>query len=310
MTCIAVTGANGLLGQKVAERFSRIRKAAVCGCGLGDSSTCAGSLSSWEEVDVSSMESVLDWFSRVKPDVAVHAAAKTDVDACEESRLEAMAVNAEGTANVAMACAGAGARMVYVSTEYVFDGLAGPYGETDDPNPISIYAKSKYEGEMRAAAQIGNLVICRTTVLFGRNRGGALNFATWLLRELGAGRRVRIVDDQRGSPTLADNLAEMIAALALSDRRGVYNTAGADVLSRFEFATRIASAFDLDATLIEPVSTFSLCQKAPRPLSAGLRMDKFRANFPEVPVLGVDEALAVLRDQMDAAQDGRRGGGL
>ena len=112
---------------------------------------------------------------------------------------------------------------------------------------------------------------------------------------------MRIVDDQIGSPTLAENLAEMVLALARSQESGVYNTAGAEVISRLDFSRRIAATFGLDASLMDPTTTASLGQAAPRPLKAGLLMDKFRTAFPDVPVLSVAEGLAVVKHQFEQA---------
>jgi dTDP-4-dehydrorhamnose reductase len=118
---------------------------------------------------------------------------------------------------------------------------------------------------------------------------------------LKADQRVRSVEDQIGSPTLADNLAEMVIALAQSDVTGVFNTAGADVVSRLDFSRQIADTFGIDARLIDPITTAQLGQAAPRPLRAGLIMEKLRATFPTVPVLTVAEGLAIVKRQFAQA---------
>ena len=121
---------------------------------------------------------------------------------------------------------------------------------------------------------------------------------SWLIGELEAGRPVSIVDDQVGSPTFADNLASMLLALLFSDRRGFYNTVGADILDRCTFARLAASIFGLDVALVRPITTAQLGAQAPRPLRSGLVMDKFKSHFPDVPVLSMKEALGLLRRQM------------
>jgi dTDP-4-dehydrorhamnose reductase len=137
--------------------------------------------------------------------------------------------------------------------------------------------------------------------VYGYARHVRANFVLWLVGKLKAGERVSIVEDQVGSPTLAENLAEMVIALAHSQDNGIYNTAGADVLSRLDFSRQIAQAFGLDASLMDPTTTASLGQAAPRPLKAGLVMNKFHATFPEVPVLPVSEGLAVVKRQFEDA---------
>jgi dTDP-4-dehydrorhamnose reductase len=180
----------------------------------------------------------------------------------------------------------------------VFDGRAGPYAEDDPTNPISVYGRSKLASEEIVQQLSPGAALGRTTVLYGQAPSARPNFVTWLISELQAGHTVRAVDDQVGSPTLADNLAEMCLALALANARGVYHTVGADRLDRYAFACLVAEVFGLDAELIQPVSTASLNQAAPRPLRAGLLIDKFRRDFPQVKVLGARAGLQVLRRQL------------
>jgi dTDP-4-dehydrorhamnose reductase len=233
-----------------------------------------------------------------RPDVVVHTAAMTDVDGCERQPEAARLANVVAAENVARACRVVGAHLVHLSTEYVFDGLAGPYGEDDRPNPISVYGRTKLDSEAAVLEHCRNAAIARTTVLYGHAPNVRPNFVTWLVGQLRAGRPVRVVDDQIGSPTLADNLAEMCLALALGRARGIYNTVGADVLDRHAFSLLAAEAFGLDPSPISPASTASLAQAAPRPLRAGLRMDKLRRDFPDVPILGARAGLERLRAQL------------
>jgi dTDP-4-dehydrorhamnose reductase len=213
-------------------------------------------------------------------DVVVHCAALTAVDYCEDHPDEARAINVEGTANVARVAP----RLVYLSTEYVFDGRKGPYSEDDVPNPQSVYAKTKLEGE-RAAREAKTWTIVRTTVVFSYAPGGR-NFLMQVL----AGNPMRIPCDQVSNPTLASNLAEAIAELATRGLGGVWNIVGADRVQRHEFALRIAKRFGLDASKLVPVTTSGLKQKAPRPLDAGLTIDKARREL-KTRLLPLDEAL-------------------
>jgi dTDP-4-dehydrorhamnose reductase len=197
-----------------------------------------------------------------------------------------------------MACREAGARLVHISTEYVFDGEGGPYGEEDVPNPISFYGRTKLASEKAVQENTADWVIARTTVLFGQAPNVRPSFVAWLVDRLARGETVRVVDDQVGSPTLADNLAQMLLALLDSGRRGLYNTVGDSVLDRHSFAVMAARIFCLDPDLIQRIKTPQLNQPAPRPLMAGLRMDKFKRDFPSVSVLTAEQALLALRRQM------------
>ena len=298
---ILVTGANGLVGTKVLEQLLRNR---------GDEPLAAyhqtrtnehlGAIPFWwlDTTSTTDVERVID---EARPDAVIHAGAFTNVDGAERDRDFAWASNAEATDILARACSAHGIRLVYLSTEYVFDGTAGPYRETDSVNPVGWYARTKEAGEQAVMAAGGSWAVARTTVVYGHAQHVRANFVFWLVGELRAGRRVRIVDDQVGSPTLAENLAEMVLALARSRENGIFNTAGADVLSRLDFSRQIAGTFGLDAGLMDPTTTAALKQAAPRPLRAGLLMDKFRATFPDVPVLSVMEGLAVVKRQFEQA---------
>src|SRR5262249_8374140 len=155
---------------------------------------------------------------------------------------------------------------VHLSSEYVFDGTVGPYTEDDPPNPISVYGRTKLESEHILAALAPSWAVARTTVLFGYAPSARPNFVLWLLDRLARPQPCPVVADQVGSPTLADNLAEMVLALAPCDARGIYHTVGASRLSRHAFAQLAARTFGLDESLVEPITTAELRQPAPRPL--------------------------------------------
>lgn len=298
---ILVTGANGLVGTKVLERLLHDPAAEPLGAyHQSRTNEYLGDFPFWW-LDVSNAEDVERVLDEAQPDAVIHAGAFTNVDAAERDRDLAQAINAEGTANLARACAARGLRLVYLSTEYVFDGTAGPYRETDPVCPQGWYAQTKLAGEDAVRAAGGNWAIARTTVVYGYAAHVRANFVLWLVGQLKAGQRVRIVEDQVGSPTLAENLAEMVIALAQSDTTGTFNTAGADVVSRLDFSRQIAATFGLDASLIDSVTTAELGQAAPRPLRAGLVMDKLRATFPALPVLTVADGLAVVKRQFEQA---------
>ena len=296
---ILATGSNGLVGTKVLERLIQDpTDEPLAAYHRTRTNEYLGDVPFWW-LDTTSAEDVDRVFEEARPDAIVHAGAFTSVDGAERERDAAWASNAEATGILARACEARGIRLVYLSTEYVFDGTAGPYRECDPINPLGWYAQTKEAGERAVIAAGGSWAIARTTVVYGYAPHVRSNFVLWLLGELRAGRRVRIVDDQVGSPTLAENLAEMVLALARSREGGVFNTAGAYVTSRLDFSRQIAATFGLDAGLMDPTTTASLGQAAPRPLKAGLLMDKFRAAFPNVPVLTVAEGLAIVKRQFE-----------
>lgn len=297
-----VTGSNGLLGTKLLELLIGRDEVEVGGVSRGP---CAnrylGEFAFWQ-ADLAEPGSAARVYQAFRPEVVVHTAAMTDVDGCEQFPDGAWRENVDATRLVADAARCTGARLVHLSTEYVFDGTAGPYVEDDPTNPLGVYGRSKLVSEAIVLERLADSAIARTTVLFGQAPNARPNFVTGLLQRWRAGERTRIVTDQVGSPTLADNLAQMVWALAAdSSARGVFNTVGASVVDRCAFAEQIASAFGTDPGLIEPIDTPSLKQAARRPLRAGLKMDKFRDRFPGVPVLSSIEALDALRRQLAPA---------
>ena len=298
---VLVTGSNGLLGTKLLAAMLAGERWRPVGASRGACANEALGRFPFYRLDVTDAAQTREVVLRAEADVVIHTAAMTDVDGCERDPAAADAVNARGTEHVARACAEADAKLVHLSTEYVFDGRAGPYSEADRPNPLSVYGRTKLDSEQRVAACCPRWAVARTTVLFGYAPNVRPNFVLWLIERLARGEPTRVVADQIGSPTLADNLAEMTLALAGEAAQGVYHTVGESRLDRFAFAQLAATVFGLDWTLVEPIATASLGQPAPRPLAAGLRTERFRRAFPDVPVLTADAALRCLRFQLGAA---------
>jgi len=297
MTRILVTGGNGLLGTKVIEQS--LTRDDVDIISTSREQCQNGYLGSFpfSQLDITDAQAVSRVLDKHRPDVVIHTAAMTNVDGCETNREEAWAINVDGTENVARTCQAVGARLVHLSTEYVYDGTAGPYRETDPVNPLGWYAKTKWESEERVRATLDDAAIGRTTIIVGQAPHVRPNFVLWLANQLRSGQQAKIVVDQIGSPTLAENLAEMVLALALSDVHGVYHTAGDTVIGRYDYALLIADVFDLNTDLLVPITTAELNQPAPRPLKAGLLMDKFKADFPDVHVLSAREGVEAIKAQ-------------
>jgi dTDP-4-dehydrorhamnose reductase len=218
----------------------------------------------------------------------------TNVERCEDEPAVAAALNAEAPAALADAARAAGGRTIFLSTEYVFDGRDGPYGEDAPPSPVSVYGRSKLAGEAAVLrADPSNLAI-RTTVVYSW-RPGEKNFLMQLVEQLGSGRRMRVPVDQVSSPTYAPDLGRAIAALAAGSAAGVLNVAGPDVLGRHAFAVRAAGILGLDPALLDAVPTDALGQKAARPLAAGLRTDRLRALG--IAMRGVDDGVRAFAEE-------------
>ena len=295
---VLVTGGNGLLGTKTVELLLAEGRQPISASLEPESLNRFLGAFPYFPLDITDAAAVRNLLARLRPEAVIHTAAFTAVDACETQRDLSRRVNVEGTANVAAACREIDARLVHLSTEYVFDGESGPYTEEDLPRPISHYGLTKLESEKSVRERCSDWVIGRTTVLFGRAPNVRPSFVAWLVDKLSRGERIRVVDDQIGSPTLADNLARMLVGLLDSDRGGIYNTVGDTILDRHAFAVMAAKLFGLEPALIDRIKTPELGQPAPRPLRAGLIMDKFKRDFPSVPVLTAQQALEELQRQM------------
>lgn len=226
-----------------------------------------------------------DLILSLRPDYIVLTAAMTNVDRCETDRESAWKVNALGPKKVATAAQAAGSRLIYVSTDYVFDGGQGMYLEDDPTNPINYYGESKLAGERSVQEICPGSVIARASVLYGWNPARP-NFATWAIDEMRMGRRINIVTDQYNSPTLASSLAEML--LDVRDKSGLFHACGRERISRYDFTVKVARTFGLDESLINPISSGQLSWKAKRPMDSSLDVSRI-SRFAKP--LSVEEGL-------------------
>jgi dTDP-4-dehydrorhamnose reductase len=224
------------------------------------------------EVDITDAGRVRAILSREAPDVVINCAAFTRVDECEERRDLCFDVNAGGAGKVAAEAAEAGARVIHISTDYVFDGRARePYGEEAEAGPLSVYGESKLEGERLVAAAAGDHLIVRTASLFGL---GGVSFVSKILTRAKNGEALRVVEDQRCSPTYAGSLAEALVALLNVEYRGIIHVANAGSATWFEVAREILTLTGNEVPL-EPVATAELTLAAPRPAYSVLDISRF-----------------------------------
>ena len=229
---------------------------------------------------------------KVAPRVVICAGADAHVEGCEIDPVGTRRVNVEGTTRLAEAARRADAAFVYFSSEYVFDGTAGPYAEDGPRRPLNEYGRQKVECETAIAAMPRSLVV-RTSGVFGWNEDGK-NFVLQLIARLGRGERMPVPDDQDITPTYAPNLAGVLTELVEAGVSGVVHVAGARPIKRSEFGQLGARVFGFDPALVEPVPTALLGLKAPRPRAAGLSTRK-AASLSRTPLLDPEEALVMMR---------------
>ena len=253
----------------------------------------------WRQLDLADASAVVATLADTRPYAVINAAAMTNVDACESRHDEAFAANAAGPRALGEACVRLGATLAHVSTDYVFPGddeSPGPYIEETPTRPVNVYGASKLAGELavrEVCADRAPYLIARTALVYGHVPGGRTNFVKWLVGELRAGRRVRIVNDQYNTPTLADDLAGALLHLLRNNVTGTIHVAGPDLLGRHEWAYAIARHYGLDTGLIDVVTTAELRQPAARPLRSGLRTTRER-DLTDAPLRGVLAGLDAL----------------
>jgi dTDP-4-dehydrorhamnose reductase len=283
---VAVTGANGLLG---AEAVGQLGGHEVLALGRGPCRLPPAGFG-YAEVDLGDGRTVEAALRAFRAEAVLHAGAATDVDGCEREPALAWRVNVDGTAEVARACRALGARLVAVSTDYVFDGEAGPYGEEDLPNPRGAYARTKRCGEEAALLLAPDAAVARVAVVYGGRPSARPTFAAQVVERLSRGEPVRAFSDQRVSTTLASaGAARCLELLLETGYRGVLHLSDATVLDRVELAHRIARRFGLAGEIV-PVRTAEVKLLAPRPLRGGLKVERAAALLRNRP-LSIDEAL-------------------
>lgn len=260
---VVITGGKGQLGRALRQALTTCEVVSL-------------DLPAFDLTDASCGQRILD----AAPDVVIHAGAYTDVDGAEREPARAMAINAEGTARVAQAAEQAGARLLYISTDYVFDGRkTSPYEETDRPSPVNHYGRSKLAGEERALAGGTNVLVVRTAWLYG---GEGKNFVKTILALADEQPLLRVVADQQGCPTRAEDLAGAMAALIGSEAQGILHVTNEGECSWYEFAQEII-ALSGKPVKVEPITTDQAGRLAARPAYSVLSAERRRRLGIKMP---------------------------
>jgi len=294
---IVVIGAGGLLGQYVAAEASVLGHEVL---GTFHETSVPSSAFETTRLDITESHEVDAVLKRFAPDAVVLTSAMTNVDLCERNPSKAWAVNAEGTLNVALACSSTGARLLYVSTDYVFSGVKGaPYLEFESPEPQSVYARTKLEGERVTMDASTRNAVCRISVLYGWNRvSRKQNFITWIIDSLRKGKEVPLFFDQIASPTYAPHCAKVIVRLLENNSRGMFHASGPDCVSRYDIGLAVAKTFGLDKALIKKVATNESDLIAKRPHCSCLDVGKVEGEL-NMKMLTLEDGLIDMRSTED-----------
>ena len=224
-----------------------------------------------KKVDITSYNDIFSFVKKINPDVIIHCAALRNVDLCEENKELAWKSNVIGTKNIVDICNELRIKMIFISTDYVFDGYKGFYKEEDVPNPINFYAKTKVIGEW-LVQNLEDFIIVRTSMLISNLPGNYVDFTLSGLKSGG----ISGTTDIKSSPTLVSELAEASISAIEKDLSGIYHMAGDEMISRYEFMRTVATIFGYDSNLIKPTTSDELKFKAKRPKDTSLDISKIK----------------------------------
>ncbi len=265
---ILLIGSNGMLGQRLSEFFSKQPKVELLCASMEDVSYMPGL--QYLKINITEKNEVKNAVNNFYPDVIINSAAYTNVDKSESERELAWSVNVSAVEYMAQAAKAFDSHLIHISSDYIFDGTDGPYIENDKPNPVGYYGRTKLASENVLKTGGINYSIIRTNVLYGIAKFGRPDFVRWVVDSLKKGAQINIVNDQINNPTYTDDLVFAINRMAEFKKYGVFNIGGPELLSRYDFTSRIADFFKLDKTLINEIITSDLKQPAARPLKSGL----------------------------------------
>ena len=271
-----VTGSAGLIGNQLVNDLSKSHDVISC---YNNSKPEFGIPMN---MDLQNHEMISNILRETKPDVVIHLGAMTNVDLCEDEQLLASKINTKATQIISEECSKLNSFLVYVSTDYVFDGKSGKYKEDDVTNPIGFYGKSKLDGEYAVQKFSSNWCIARTSTPFGYH-SSKKSFPVWLIENLQNNKSVNILTDQITSPTYVPNLSSMLMEISQKKIEGIIHVSGATKISRFDFASLIVEKLNLDKNLLKPIKMDEINFKAKRPKNSSLDVSKATAILSEKP---------------------------
>jgi dTDP-4-dehydrorhamnose reductase len=296
---ILITGSNGLLGQKLVQLLSQKEGIQLIATAVGTDrlNTNTGNYV-YESMDVTDSENVMAIFEKHQPDVLIHTAAMTNVDTCETDLMGCQKLNVDAVNYLISACQKFDTFFCHLSTDFIFDGEAGPYTEEAEANPISIYGQSKLKAEELLISSSIRWAIARTVLVFGIvSDMSRSNIILWVKKSLEEGKTIQVVTDQFRTPTLAEDLAIGCFLIAQKEIEGIFNISGSDFLTPYEMAIKTADFFHLNKELIQTANSSTFQQAAKRPPRTGFVLDKAKKLLGYEP-RSFDEGIAIVASQV------------
>ena len=286
MTAILITGASGQLGMSLKRIFNS--KYEIIST-TGNNNPTGSSM----HLDVTNPMLFKEVMETTNPDLVINLAALTNVDLCEKNPELAYSINIGGMDNLVNAFKGP---IIHVSTDYVFDGEDGPYKEEDTTNPLNVYGLSKLESEKLLLDHSENSLVIRSNVLYDYSSKSEASFLNWVVDSLTQEKEINVVEDQWNNPTWTGSLAVVIDRAIDTQLTGLVHWGDGDLVSRFDFANKIADVFNLKKSLIKPILTSELNQTAKRPLKSGLKSD-YAQNILNLEPPTIKECLETIVEQ-------------
>jgi len=300
---LLIIGVSGQIGYKLAKlasgKFSlhgtyNYRKVALDSCETS-------------QLDITKENYTRKFVEELRPDIIINTSAIHAVDYCETNKEEAWKVNVVALENLTTTASKIGARLIGISTDYVFDGRKGNYTEDDEPSPLNYYGLTKLKGE-KVLQKLASYAIVRAGVVFGwtpletgsieSSSHKSINFALWCMAKLFTGQEIKVVTDQYANPTSDDNLAGVMIQLTTSERNGIYNVAGLSCLNRYDFIIKFAQIMNFDTALVKPITSDQLKQIAPRPKNVCLNCNKVMKDLG-AKLLTIDESLQRMKKESE-----------
>ncbi len=280
---ILVTGAKGLLGEKLAMLLDATP-------GIDLVATARSPLSfplkkgTFIQLDITNPLEVSKVIEKSRPDVVINTAAMTQVDQCETERARCWLSNATAVEYLAAACRKTQARLIHISTDFIFDGTQKLLKEDAQPAPVNYYGESKLAGEEALKKSGADWAIARTVLVYGMATDpGRSNIVLWVKKNLEEGKSINVVNDQWRTPTLAEDLAMGCYLMAAKEVRGIYHISGEELMTPYDLAIQTARFFDLDQSLIQPTDSTRFKQPALRPLKTGFDISKAKSELGYSP---------------------------
>ena len=274
---VLITGANGLLGQHLVKLLIESTNYMITATGKGVSRLPFNATNQFNYVslDITNGVEVAAFIARDRPDIIIHTAAITQVDECEQNPIHCWNTNVTATRFLLGAAEIAGAAFIYISTDFIFDGISGPYLESDLPGPVNYYGSSKLGAEKSVMESKLPWCIIRTVLVYGNILvGNRSNMVSWVQNNLSQGKPIKVVSDQWRTPTYVEDLAKGILLAIENKAKGIYHISGEELLTPYDMAMATAAYLALDSNLIEKVNASIFVQAAKRPAKTGFIIDK------------------------------------